>query len=204
MRFSDFKPLSAEFRLKNATAIQCEVTPAFRDQTLKVFSYEPQSLNVAVGGEEALKVVAVPDKRAKFESQLLLSVKNNPKVEAIQLICAGCHVNFVIRPKLVNFDHAIVNQMSRQEIMLENVSDISVFWKIFEVERIPKVLKFSCTKGYMMPAAKQEVFIDYTPCDSHGIPKMIVLIHVRFDWNRYEDFLFVIFIYRCTSYITMM
>lgn len=172
-------PLSTDLRLKNISALPCEISVALRDPTLKFFAYEPETLCVPSDEERTLKVFALPDKRAKFENQLLLSIKNNPKVETINLLCTGCHVNFVIRPKLISFDHALINQASRQEIMFENVSDISVFWKIFEIEKIPKVFKFSSIKGNMVPGAKQQLFVDYTPWDSNGIPKMQIMIHVK-------------------------
>lgn len=151
---------------------------SLRDPLLKAFVFEPESLDIEPNTEETLKLFALPDKKAKFENRLLLSIQNNPKVEVIKLSCTGCHVNFMIRPKLINFDHALINQTSRQEIVLENISDVSVFWKIVDVEKISKVFKFSCVSGNMAPSNKQKLYIEYTPMDSTGIPKLLVMIHV--------------------------
>lgn len=176
--FSAFEPLGTELHLRNQSSLPCTITVSLKDSQSKTFVYQPEDVVVEPEAEESLKLFALPDKRAKFENQLLLSIENNPKVEAIRLSCTGCHVNFMIRPKLINFDHALINQTSRQEIVLENISDVSVFWRIVEAEKITKVFKFSCVKGSMAPSSRQQLFIEYTPFDSTGIHKMQIMIHV--------------------------
>lgn len=177
--YSAFEPLGTELCFKNQSALPCIITVCLRDPQLKTFIFEPTSLCVETNSEKTLKLFAMPDKKATFENQLLLSIQHNPKVEVINLSCTGCHVNFVIRPKLINFDHALINQTSKQEIVLENISDVSIFWKIIEPEKISKVFKFSCDNGNMAPSGKQKLFIEYTPFDSTGIPKLLIMIHVK-------------------------
>lgn len=172
------EPVGTEFLLQNTSTLPCNISVCLRDAQSKVFQFEPESLCIEPNLEETLKLYAVPEKRAKYENKLLLSIENNPKVEVINLSCTGCHVNFVIRPKLIDINHALVNQTTRQEVILENVSDISVYWKIIEVDRIPKVLKFSSLSGNMLPSTKQRLLIEYTPLDGNGIPRMIIMIHV--------------------------
>lgn len=176
---SIFEPLGTELRFKNISALPCAISICLRDPELKTFIFEPESLCIEPNSEEILKLFALPDRKAKFENRLLLSIQNNPKVEVIKLSCTGCHVNFMIRPKLINFDHALINQTSRQDIVLENISDVSVFWKIVDAERISKVFKLSCVSGNMAPSSRHKLFIEYTPLDSTGIPKLLVMIHVK-------------------------
>lgn len=145
-----------------------------------VFCCEPDILHIQPKTQEILKLSALPDKKATFDNRLMLSIKDNPKVETVNLSCTGCHVNFIITPKSINFDHAVLHNTSRQEILLENDSNINVFWKLVESEEILKLLQFSSVEGNMAPSAKEIVFVEYTPTHQSEAARTQVVMHVIF------------------------
>lgn len=145
---------------------------------MHIFEVDPTEVNIPPDAMETVSIYARPTRKSVFDNQLLLFVKNNPKIEAIKLSCSGCKIIFNIIPKTLDFDRVNLNLTEQKNVTFENETPVSILWRIDNLEILPEGFSLSEEEGLMKAWSKQDICVSYTANEVGAIPKFKLRIVV--------------------------
>lgn len=135
-------------------------------------------LKVQPNTMEVLRISAIPIANKSTDNQLLISIKNNPKVEIINLTSECCKLEFSVTPQLIQFERVLINRAETKSLFLENESLVPISWEFTQTEGILQHFNLSQLMGYIPAKTTQEVFIDYFSEVTQDVPKQAIGIEV--------------------------
>lgn len=168
-----------ELHLNNVSLLPCHLSFSLRYGS-KHFDFDPRSLTIESGGMGVLYLYALPNKKATFADELLISMKNNPITRSVKLSCTGCKIKFNVNPKSVEFQRVTISQKEQRKISLQNESNVPCTWKFEGLEEFLDRFVVSDLGGVLKPLETKEVCFEFVSDEVMTFPKAKFKILVSF------------------------
>lgn len=156
--------IEAYFNLVNTSNIPCDVTFALSPNCAQ-FQLSTDNDIIPYGSKKTLKVTANPIKANLWTDTLLISIKDNPKINTVKMSLLGCDSAIDVNPKYINFEKATTNTSISAEILLTNSTPIKLVWCFtdFDESYNNATYTFSQTKGNLEPLSVLNVLLCFKP-----------------------------------------
>lgn len=152
----------AQINFVNASFLPCELNLYLLKQTL-IFRFETETVSIPPAHSKSVVTYTTPYENEETKDELVMSIKDNPKIERIKLLCKGCSVDVRLTPEKLTFKRMIVDVTESKTVVLENKTPVSLFWKFSDIGNALKYFKISQVGGYMKPSKKEEIIFTLTP-----------------------------------------
>ncbi|KAF5288916.1 hypothetical protein FQA39_LY03795 [Lamprigera yunnana] len=189
--FFDFGPLlyvnkidpkmlssEAEFNFTNTSLIECLVTFCIRYNP-EAFSFDKTEISITPGKTEILNICALPVfSNDETNDELIISIKDNPVIFAINLRSETCKPTFSVTPSIIRFERVIVKTTIRKSVDLKNTSPVSLFWELRNLEQVTDSFRIHPTRGCMEPSAVQSMAIEFYSEEQKEISKLPLYVDI--------------------------
>ncbi|RZC43112.1 hydrocephalus-inducing protein -like protein [Asbolus verrucosus] len=155
------------FYMNNVSYITCDINFSMQSDC-EAFLFQSDSCIIEPTNRTELIAVAAPLKQQIYDDFLIISIKNNPKVERIKLSCHGCEVGVDVNPKYVFFERVILNTSVTKEIVITNSCPVTVNWYFVNCKTVSKNLKIDRFNGTIMPFSYETVYLEFTANDAEA------------------------------------
>ncbi|XP_026670111.1 hydrocephalus-inducing protein-like [Ceratina calcarata] len=152
-----------EARLKfcNVSKVDAEVRFWLGENSTECFSIEPQELFIAPGNCATLILSAVANRLGIITGKLYLCVRNNPKVDVIELQCEGSKLDIELEPKEFSFDRVLLYRMEYRTLTIRNKTPVSFYWSFDPEGEADRQIMFAPASGLIELRSEQNVDISY-------------------------------------------
>lgn len=168
--------------MKNISRLPCEVKASLDAGTS--YSLPLNLLHVDPDQEMLLPISVKATKPSILESDLCISVKNNPVSKLVKLVTKPCKVDCHIKPKILTFDKVPVNCSLQKKISLCNLSPVNLLWKFVDFHWALQIFQISKTEGFLGPFSVFDVTFSYTPLREESYSKKQLVVQVRHNFKK--------------------
>ncbi|XP_043285632.1 hydrocephalus-inducing protein homolog [Venturia canescens] len=151
----------ASFKFWNDSKISLELEASLMISDPKTFDVEPKQLFIEPGEFGTVDVTAGVTKLGPNENRLFLLVKNNPRVEAIELRSNGTKLDVKVEEKNLAFGRALMYRAASKIFKIRNDSTVPIFWKILALVPVENRIKFAPSLGWTKPRAETDVIFTF-------------------------------------------
>lgn len=128
-----------------------------------VFKLDEDMIVIQPNNSQFIRVDVLPLIECIYTDVLYLSIKDNPKIEQINLMATACTVKVEIQPNNVRFNRMVIDATKTMEVILTNYSYITIFWKFNDVGNALKYFIISKLCGYVKPMCEDVIRFTLTP-----------------------------------------
>lgn len=184
-----FRPRKYECKLllRNTSQLLCEIEVSLDENS--PYSLKSNALILDPAQEAYLPISIKANKSGLLQSNLCISIKNNPRSQIIKLVTKPCKLDFHIRPKVLVFEKIPVNCGTTKKINLSNLTPVNLLWRFIDFNWALEIFKISKTEGTLRPFSVFDVTMSYTPHQEESHPKKQLAIEVSHKFNEVEYFL---------------
>ncbi|KAI4504415.1 hypothetical protein M0802_000886 [Mischocyttarus mexicanus] len=150
-----------EFTLKNLTPIEAEVSLHFKDHNLDGFNVQPEKLIIPAHEDKKLIVSAGVIKLGPHHNKLYICIKNNPRVEIIELRCYGTKLEIELDEKQLSFGRILLYRKENRFNTIRNKSTVPIFWHFECNEPLDAQITFTPKEGLLPPLKEQRIEFSY-------------------------------------------
>lgn len=152
------------FNLVNISNVLCDVTFTTL-QDCGPFQFSPDTDIIPRGSKKALKLIANPIKPDLYEDTLLISIKDNPKIEIIKMSLLGYDFAIDVSPKNIIFEKVTTNTSISKEITITNSTPIKLRWSFGDFDNLfnNSTYTLSQIKGNLEPLSIANVLLSFKP-----------------------------------------
>lgn len=153
------------FRISNSGKYPIKIDFALRsvaDNAKTVFSYEPDSMQLAVDETRDLTVWAFPDGIGVFNDILIGLIQNNPKPLIIPLSCEGEKPKAEIEFDKLQFDRILLKQKLTKSFVIRSTCKIPIKWSLGGIENLPEEFTIDKRDGILKPHEESTVSVTFT------------------------------------------
>ncbi|XP_044750410.1 hydrocephalus-inducing protein homolog [Coccinella septempunctata] len=154
--------MKSSISMLNTSGMTCDITISFKTGSEVFYCDEDQKcIEVKPGRQHVLPIYAKPPEEGLFKETLLITIKNNPRVQEIHLSCFACPLKFQVTPKNVNFNKVILGKTESEKIIFRNFTSVMVYFE-FEVD-VSSEFRISTFNGYLDPCSSLDVMVTFIP-----------------------------------------
>lgn len=158
--------------------LPCETSFAIKCEK-DAFFYKPEKLVIQPQTTETLFIRANP--LAPYtDDQLIIAIKNNPKIEIIDLRSEGCKLSVDISPKLIYFDRVLIDHIVTKTLTVRNDSCVPLNWEFVNYEIVLQYFEISSLSGFIEAMSAQKVTFQFMSESTQNIPLQKLEIEVSF------------------------
>lgn len=163
--------------MKNISTLTCDLDVSFKTATVTFSARD--SLSVEASSTGRLEIRAKPDEVKSYRNQLCISIRDNPKVEVINISCAGVGVRFEMEPRAIDFGRAVVDKVERKTCVFRNHSNVAVSWTFADAKEALRYYGVSKLKGTIEPNCTDAVVFEFVADKIMDVPLTKMQVHVR-------------------------
>ncbi|XP_043487241.1 hydrocephalus-inducing protein-like [Polistes fuscatus] len=152
---------AVEFTLKNVTPIEAEVSLHFKDNNLDGFNVQPDKLIIPANEDKKLIVSAGVIKLGPHYNKLYICIKNNPRVEIIELRCYGIRLEVELDEKQLSFGRILLYRKENRFNTIRNKSTVPIFWHFQCKEPFDAQITFTPKEGLLLPLKEERIEFSY-------------------------------------------
>ncbi|KAK0162784.1 hypothetical protein PV327_006530 [Microctonus hyperodae] len=124
----------------NPSLVDVNVEFSLANSNYAAFNLTPQVLLIKPNELGSIQVTAVALEYGINTDRLLMTIKNNPRIEEFTLACFGCELDVTLTRKNLSFGRVLLYRKVNEIVKLINKSAIPIFWKnlskIFEDSQV--------------------------------------------------------------------
>nr|XP_034173204.1 hydrocephalus-inducing protein homolog isoform X3 [Osmia lignaria] len=151
----------AELKFCNISKVDVELHFFLAKNNPECFFVQSEELLIAAGNSESLVLSTIATKFGIISEKLYLCVKNNPKVEVIELQHEGTKLDIELEKKQISFDRVLLYRMEYQSLIVRNKSAVPLFWSLKAEEPAEAQITFSPSEGTIEQQGEQKVEFCY-------------------------------------------
>ncbi|KAK2576816.1 hypothetical protein KPH14_005450 [Odynerus spinipes] len=152
---------TVEFTLQNITPLEAEVSFRLTEHNPDGFNVEPETLVIPPHESRSLTVSAGAVKLGSYHNKLFFLVKNNPRVDTIELRCIGIKLDVELEEKQLSFGRVLLYRKEDRVSTIRNRSTVPIFWRI-EWKEFPEAqITFAPSEGLLQPLKEQLIEFSY-------------------------------------------
>jgi hypothetical protein len=107
-------------------------------------------------------MVASPLEEKIYEDWLVISIKNNPKIDRIKMSCYGVAIAIDVNPKHVLFERVTLEISLSKEVVITNSTPIEVTWYFVNCDEVLENFKILNFSGKIPPFSFQTSTVEFT------------------------------------------
>lgn len=162
-----------------------DLTIAFGESGNQTFSFEPDFAFLKPEESTNLTVYANPQKYGPLAEEIMLIVKDNPKIEKIRVKCHGVKVNLNITPTIVDFGKLLLYRKGKRSVTLMNENCIPLYVALYGHENFPQQFSFNPERGVVQPSETLSIDVNYEATEVQNISEQMVEIKVSgIKWGK--------------------
>ncbi|KAK9306551.1 hypothetical protein QLX08_002752 [Tetragonisca angustula] len=159
----DRRPHRREARLKfcNISEVEADVRVSLTENGSECFFVQPQHLLIARGNCATVTLSAIATRLGTIAGKLLLCVKNNPRVEVIELQSEGTELDIELDEKELHFGRTLLHRMEHRTLTVRNKTPVSFFWHLEAEEPADPQITFAPSCGMIGSLSEQKIEFCY-------------------------------------------
>lgn len=165
-----------KLNLINKSYLSCDVSVGFLEVTSN-FTLDTSQLSIASNNSQFLTIRGHPVNAGSITANLLITKRNNPRVDCFKISELGTHFNVEISPHDILFERVLLNRIVKIDVELRNMSHIGTSWDI-NFKHIVDKYGISVTSGYIKPLGINIVTFTYEAAEYKVVPVQEIDIKV--------------------------
>lgn len=165
-------------KLRNISSLPASINMKLVQFQANHFGIDPKLLIILPGSESDLKLSVNTCETGLITSILLFNIRDNPKVEELNLAANCCLMEIFVEPQNIDFHKTIIGEKRIENVLLSNKSPINVGWRLNNFKSL-KWLEISQTNGILQSFSVLCIHFQFNPKDT-------------FDLNEYDIFVMVL------------
>ncbi|XP_053973139.1 hydrocephalus-inducing protein-like [Hylaeus volcanicus] len=179
----------AELKFYNISNVDAEVFFSLGESNAGCFSIQPEKLLIAPANHEVLALSAIATKLGTISERLYICIKNNPKVEVIQLQSVGTKLDIELDEKQLSFGRTLLYRRDFQILTARNKTPVPIPWQIEAEEPFETQITFAPDRGVIKPWDEQKIEFCYHG-DKVGVIRTQTVIFKAFLCEENEEPIF--------------
>lgn len=164
--------------MHNTSLLQCDIS-TFIFNSHPAFAVQSKLTSIQPGKTKTLSVNCSPLEIGKFQDGIALSIKNNPKVEIIQIACTGIDLDFHLEPKELHFENVVRFRKLKKQVVLYNNSAVLLHWIVICDPEVLKHFVFPAMEGVCKPTSETEIVVQFFTKSFESPPPFKFVINVN-------------------------
>ncbi|CAH1188542.1 unnamed protein product [Phyllotreta striolata] len=154
-------PYVTRITLKNISQIPCYTVVELEEDS--PFQINSNNFTVSSVDQVILELSLQGSQVGIVESELYISIENNPMIYRLKLFAEVVKMDFNITPKFLNFDQVPLDLSSKQHIRLVNSTPVNLKWRFVRMDWATRIYKINKLRGETKLFSSDRIEIEYKP-----------------------------------------
>ncbi|KAM5208569.1 hydrocephalus-inducing protein homolog isoform 3-T4 [Hipposideros larvatus] len=145
------------------------------DVKANTYFLEPMNMILKPNEKQMLNIWAYPTAVGVFEDSIVCCIKENPEPVIFNLSCQGIRPELELDPRQLHFDRLLLHRKETKVLLLRNVTNLPVAWRISSLEHLGDDFTVSMVQGSIPARAEYSLQVHFQPSKPVNIKKAIRL-----------------------------
>ncbi|XP_076763005.1 hydrocephalus-inducing protein [Xylocopa sonorina] len=165
----------APLKFRNVSEVEAEARFWLGGNSPECFTVQPSQLLIPPAGTAALVLSAIAVRLGIITGRLYFCLRNNPRVEAIEMQVEGTKLDIELSEKEISFGRALLYRTEYRTLTVRNRTPVPLFWDLKAEEPIDPQITFAPCAGVIELRGEEDIQFCYRAATVGAIQKTRVI-----------------------------